>query len=90
MDVTAETYILVFLACGISVFVKTVQNSNIIHKKLWFITPTSVILNILDALMIGIYAKSGISWLVVVGGVASGLGCVGAIVLYERLFGVRK
>ena len=87
VESSPEMYLIVFIASGFSVFVKTIQNSNIIHKRLWFIPPVSIFMCLLDAFMVGIYVKSGISWLVIVSGVASGLGSVLALVMYHRVFG---
>jgi len=89
-DATPEMYLIVLIASGFSVFVKTIQNSNIIHKRLWLIPPVSIFMQLLDAFMVGVYVKSGISWLVIVSGVASGLGSVLALIMYQRVFGENR
>lgn len=83
-------YLIVFIASTVSVFVKTIQSSNIIHKKLLLIPPVSIMMQLLDAFMVGIYVKSGISWLVIVSGVASGLGSVLAVVMYSKFVGTKE
>jgi hypothetical protein len=86
---TPEMYLIVFIASGVSVFVKTVQSSNIIHKRLWFIPPVSILMQLLDAFLVTVYVKSGVSLLVIVAGIASGLGSVGAVIIYDKVFGER-
>lgn len=89
-DTTPEAYLIVFIASTASVFIKTIQQSNIVHKKLWFIPPVSIMMCLLDAFMVGIYVKSGISWLVIVSGCASGLGSVGAVMIYDKVFNLKE
>ena len=41
-------------------------------------------MQLLDAFLVTVYVKSGVSLFVIVAGIASGLGSVGAVIIYDK------
>lgn len=73
-----EQYLFVFLACMCAVFLKTFQQVSVQKKKYMWITPVSVLMCILEVFIVGMYVKNGLSALIIVAGIGSGIGsCIG-------------
>lgn len=85
MEASPEAYLMVFLASASAVFLKTFQQISVQKKRYLWITPVSIMMCILDVFIIGMYVKNGLSWIIVVAGIASGFGsCIG-IYVHDRL-----
>lgn len=80
-----ESYLFVFLATLAAVFLKTFQQVSVSKKKYLWITPVSVMMCILEVFIVGMYVKNGLSVIIIVAGIGSGVGsCIG-IYVHERL-----
>lgn len=72
-------------ATFIYVFLRAMQQLNVVHKHYWRILPTSIGMGFGDVLLVIIIIKTQTLWLGVTNGLAGAAGCYVAIFLNQRL-----
>lgn len=77
-------YLLAFVASFFYVATKSAQQLNVIHRKYWWIVPTSFAMAALEVYVVASMAQKGWGWLVFWIGLGSGLGSMGATWIHSR------
>jgi hypothetical protein len=80
-------YILAFAASFFFVGLKSWQQLNVVHKKYWWILPTSFAMASCEVYVVATVARAGWGWLVLVIGFGSGLGAIIATWMHGRITG---
>lgn len=79
-------FVLAFAGTFISVFVKGFQHKNVNHDLRWHIAGTSYVMNVMELLLIGGYAKiiiDGNYWYAFVSGFAAAGGMISSIMFHD-------
>jgi len=85
MTETPEMYLFVFLASLCAVFLKTFQQFSVAKKKYLWITPVSVLMCILEVFIVGMYVKNGLSLIIIIAGIGSGVGSMIGIYAHSKI-----
>lgn len=80
-------YLLAFGASFFFVGLKSWQQLNVVHKKYWWILPTSWAMASAEVYIVATVARSGWGWLVFWIGLGSGLGAIAATYVHGRITG---
>lgn len=78
-------YLLAFAASFLYVFLKSAQQLNVIHRKYWWIVPTSMAMAATEVYVVAAIAKNGVGWLIFWVGFGAGLGSVLATWIYSKV-----
>lgn len=78
-------YALAFAASFGYVFLKSWQQLNVIHRKYWWIVPTSMAMAATEVFVVSSVAKSGWGWIVLAVGLGAGIGSVLATWMHSKL-----
>jgi hypothetical protein len=79
MTNSPEVFLMVFLASLCAVFLKTFQQISVANKRYWWIVPVSIMMCVLEVFMVGMFVKNGLSTIILVAGIGSGIGSCIAI-----------
>lgn len=78
------TYLAAFAAAFIFVGLRSFQQLNVVHKKYWWILPTSYLMATVEVFLVASMAKTGWGWIVLFIGTGAGLGSITATYMHER------
>lgn len=79
------TYFAAFVASFIFVGLRSWQQLNVVHKKYWWILPTSYAMAAVEVFLVSAMAKNGWGMIVLFIGGGGGLGSMTATYLHGRL-----
>ena len=79
-------YALAFASSFAFIFLKSFQQLNVVHRKYWWILPTSFLMAICEVYVITVAAHNGWGWIIVPVGLGSGSGSLVATYLHTRMF----
>lgn len=79
------TFAAAFVASFIFVFLKSWQQQNVVHRKYWWIMPTSMAMAFCEGYVILKIATAFTVPLIILIGLGSGSGCMAATYLHNRL-----
>lgn len=82
-------YALAFLATFVFVFLKAIQQLNVVRSNYVWIVPTSFAMAVCEVYTVVVAADRGWGLIVVPIGLGGGLGCVLAVYLHGRFIGRR-
>jgi len=74
----------VFLTSFFFVGLRSFQQLNVVHRKYWWVMPTSMLMAACEVFLIATAAK-GYGWIVIAMGAGAGLGCMASMRLHEWL-----
>lgn len=80
-------YALAFVTSFLFVGLKSWQQLNVVHRKYWWILPTSVAMALCEVYVVSTVAKNGWGVIALVIGVGAGLGSIIATWLHDKLHG---
>lgn len=78
-------YLLAFFASFFYVATKSMQQLNVVHRKYWWIVPTSFVMAALEVYVVASMAQKGWGWLVFWVGLGSGLGSLIATWIHSKV-----
>lgn len=73
------------VATFVYVFLRALQQLNVVHKHYWRILPTSIGMGFGDVLLVILIIQTQTLWLGLTNGLAGAAGCYAAIFLNQRL-----
>jgi hypothetical protein len=79
-----SVYTLAFCTSFIFIGLKSWQQLNVVHKKFWWIVPTSMSMAICEVFIIASAAKNGWGWIVLPIGLGGGLGSLSSTWLHYK------
>lgn len=83
-------YTAVFFVSFAYVALRSWQQLNVVHRKYWWIVPTSLLMATADVFIIANIAQTGWGWIALAYGLGGGLGSIGATYLHHRIAGSEK
>lgn len=72
------------LASFTYVFLRAMQQLNVVHNQYWWVMPTSIAMGLCDVWIILLIVRSETIWIGVTNGVGAGIGAVLAMYLHNR------
>lgn len=78
-------YILAFTTSFFFVGLKSIQQLNVVHKKYWWIVPTSMTMALCEVYVVSTVAKNGWGLIALVIGFGAGLGSMIATWLHDKM-----
>jgi hypothetical protein len=78
-------FILSAIACFAYVFLRALQQLNVVHNHYWRILPVSLLMGVGDAILILLIVKSDTIWIGLTNGIGGALGCYLAMWVNRRL-----
>jgi len=79
------TYLLAFLSSFIFVGLKSWQQLNVVHRKYWWILPTSLAMALCEVYVVSTIAKTGWGLVALAIGFGAGLGAILATWLHSHM-----
>jgi len=80
-------YILAFLTSFLNIGLRSWQQLNVVHRKYWWILPTSIAMACCEALILINVVHSGFGLIVAAIGLGGGLGSICSTYLHSKLTG---
>lgn len=77
-------YLLAFCASFVFVGLRSFQQLNVVHRKYWWVMPTSMCMAACEVFLISTAAR-GYGWIVVAMGLGAGLGCMCSMWIHGRM-----
>lgn len=78
-------YLLAFLTSFLNIGLRSFQQLNVMHKKYWWIMPTSVTMAVCEAIILLNVVNNGLGWVVAAIGVGGGLGSITSTYIHSKL-----
>ena len=78
-------YLVAFLTSYLNIGLRSWQQLNVVHKKYWWILPTSMMMAVCEAMILLSYVHQGWGWIVAAIGVGGGLGSICSTYLHDKL-----
>lgn len=78
-------YLAAFLTSFLNIGLRSFQQLNVMHRKYWWILPTSMCMAACEALILLSYVHNGWGWIVLAIGLGGGLGSVSSTYLHTKL-----
>lgn len=78
-------YALAFAASFVYVFLKALQQLNVVHGSVWWILPVSFGMAVCEVFVVVNVASAGWGWIIFPIGFGSGLGCLVAMHFHRRI-----
>jgi hypothetical protein len=82
----ALTYALAFASTFAFIFLKSFQQLNVVHRKYWWIVPTSLLMAVCEVYVITVAATNGWGWIILPVGLGGGAGALIATYFHNRMF----
>lgn len=79
------TLLLAFLTSFLNIGLRSWQQLNVVHKKYWWIVPTSMCMAACEALILLNVVHSGWGWIVLAIGLGGGLGSLCSTWLHSKI-----
>lgn len=83
-------YFLAFLTSFLNIGLRSFQQLNVIHRKYWWILPTSMTMAVCEALILLNVVHNGFGWVVLAIGLGGGLGSITSTFLHGKLTKEKK
>lgn len=74
-----------FAAAFLFVALKAFQQLSVVHHRVWWVVPTSMLMAVCEVFVVAKVAASGWGWIVLPIGLGSGLGCLVAMFIHKGL-----
>lgn len=80
-----SAYLVAGLASFVFVFLKALQQLNVVHGNRWWVLPTSFAMATCEVAVVANMAKFGWGWIIIPVGLGGGLGCLVAMEFHRRI-----
>lgn len=78
-------YLTAFACSFLNIGLRSWQQLNVVHRKYWWIVPTSMLMAVCEALILFKLVHSGFGWVVFAIGLGGGLGSLCSTWLHAKL-----
>lgn len=78
-------YLLAFFTSFLNIGLRSFQQLNVMHKKYWWILPTSMFMACCEAIILINVVHQGLGWIVLAIGCGGGLGSICSTYLHSKL-----
>lgn len=79
------SYLIAFCTSFVFIFLKALQQQNVIAKQYLWVLPTSMTMAACEVYVVATTARNGYGWIILAVGLGSGLGCMASMWFHGKV-----